>query len=114
VSRGQVFSLVLATGTVSTTASTISSPVAGRIGTVIFHQSSSYLLKDRNGIVHSEKAFEKDAPYILQRENLDRIVAYLTKLRQSVDTGPAAVRPAAVGAECSACGSALAGPHLTQ
>jgi peptidoglycan/LPS O-acetylase OafA/YrhL len=56
------------------------------IGTVIFHQSGSYLLQDVTGRVDSDRAFERDAPYRLDRDNLAGIVAYLTRLQASVDT----------------------------
>jgi peptidoglycan/LPS O-acetylase OafA/YrhL len=56
------------------------------IGTVIFHQSGSYLLQDVTGRVDSDRAFESDAPYRLDRANLASIVAYLTRLQASVHT----------------------------
>jgi peptidoglycan/LPS O-acetylase OafA/YrhL len=56
------------------------------IRTVIYHQSGSYLLRDTDGNVDSPKAFERYAPFIVDEENLVGIVAYLTRLRQLVDT----------------------------
>jgi len=58
----------------------------GDIGTVIFHQSGSYLLQDVTGRVDSDRAFERNAPYRLDRSNLAGIVSYLTRLQASVDT----------------------------
>ena len=56
------------------------------IGTVIFHQSGSYLLRDAAGRVDSDRTFEPDAPYRLDGGNLAGIVTYLTRLQQQVDT----------------------------
>ena len=56
------------------------------IGTVVFHQSGSYLLQDDTGRVDSDRAFDRGAPYRLDERNVAGIADYLTQLQQSVDT----------------------------
>jgi len=52
------------------------------IGTLVFHQSGSYLLKDRNGKVDSALSFERGGSYEIHTQNIDAITAYLSSIAE--------------------------------
>jgi peptidoglycan/LPS O-acetylase OafA/YrhL len=56
------------------------------IGQVIFHQSGSYFLRDRQGRVDSPAAFEPGAAFVVDEKNVAGVIAYLQRLGARVPT----------------------------
>ena len=50
------------------------------IGTVVFHQSGSYLILDEAGLPDSQKTFEPDAPLIFAWDKIEALHSFLERL----------------------------------
>ncbi len=59
---------------------------AASVGALIFHQSGSYLFRDRRGNVDSWLSFRPGAPFFVDGRNIERIDAYLNRLGGLVET----------------------------
>ncbi|WP_119290992.1 acyltransferase family protein [Azohydromonas sediminis] len=56
------------------------------IASVIFHQSGSYFLRDREGRVDSPAAFAPDAAFVVDEPNVAKVMEYLERLGAQVPT----------------------------
>lgn len=57
-----------------------------KISSVVFHQSGAYLLEDKKGEVGSGKIFDANAPFLLNRGNVEKIIDYLGGVASTVPT----------------------------